>query len=613
MQGNEIEKEKNNEIINKQTLNNNENNDEKMNKLEDRLEQAGIVKPPDGAFGWAVVFASFCTNGIVDGIIFTVSASLVPRWERFFNNNTVTNVTSLLAGFYLLSGPLASALANSFGCNTVAVAGAFIAAIGFLVSALIPALPVLYVAFGIIGGIGFGLVFLPAIVIVGQYFSEKRALATGIAVCGSGIGTAIFGQINPIILDHFDKLVGEEDSWRIFLLFLSAITLTCAIFGCFFKPLKPSKSQLEQVVKIASEFMGKGGNNEEIILREENEENSKIIRRPSDTTKITQGVEIERFVKPPQNGALSRRRVDSFSQRPFLSTLELLASRHALDQSSTSNANLARKVSKVGVIDLNRPLSRMDVFYTGSTQSLAKRTQNRMPNFSENNFFENKQEAKPSIGKSNLYLSAAGLHTLEGAAKSGIVSSKWTNNIISSLRSMLDLGLLQSPTFLVLAISGFLTLFCFFVPFAFIGELAANKISSTTTINNFNKNVTNNLNNSESGSASQLLLVLLGLFNVVGRVLCGYISDHPKVDPLIVSNIALIIGGIATAFAPLLNQLWMFAIYCFPFAFGAASFAALRSIICVELLGIERLSSAFGMLMLFMGVAALFGRFFSFF
>ncbi|CAK5080322.1 unnamed protein product [Meloidogyne enterolobii] len=624
MQGNEIEKEKNNEIINKQTLNNNENNDEKMNKLEDRLEQAGIVKPPDGAFGWAVVFASFCTNGIVDGIIFTVSASLVPRWERFFNNNTVTNVTSLLAGFYLLSGPLASALANSFGCNTVAVAGAFIAAIGFLVSALIPALPVLYVAFGIIGGIGFGLVFLPAIVIVGQYFSEKRALATGIAVCGSGIGTAIFGQINPIILDHFDKLVGEEDSWRIFLLFLSAITLTCAIFGCFFKPLKPSKSQLEQVVKIASEFMGKGGNNEEIILREENEENSKIIRRPSDTTKITQGVEIERFVKPPQNGALSRRRVDSFSQRSFLSTLELLASRHALDQSSTSNANLARKVSKVGVIDLNRPLSRMDVFYTGSTQSLAKRTQNRMPNFSENNFFENKQEAKPSIGKSNLYLSAAGLHTLEGAAKSGIVSSKWTNNIISSLRSMLDLGLLQSPTFLVLAISGFLTLFCFFVPFAFIGELAANKISSTTTTtNNFNKNDTNNLNNSESGSASQLLLVLLGkkdieklrdiflflgLFNVVGRVLCGYISDHPKVDPLIVSNIALIIGGIATAIAPLLNQLWMFAIYCFPFAFGAASFAALRSIICVELLGIERLSSAFGMLMLFMGVAALFGR-----
>lgn len=44
-------------------------------------------------------------------------------------------------------------------------------------------------------GIGYGLIFLPAVVIVGQYFSEKRALATGIAVCGSGIGTSLFSYV----------------------------------------------------------------------------------------------------------------------------------------------------------------------------------------------------------------------------------------------------------------------------------------------------------------------------------------------------------------------------------------------------------------------------------
>ena len=219
---------------------------EAMDELEDRLEEVGIVKPPDGGYGWVVVLASFCSNAVVDGIIFTVSASLVPRWEQFFQNGSVTNVTSLLAGFYLLSGPLASALANCFGCNKVAIAGSFIAAIGFLISALIPALPVLYFAFGIVGGLGFGLVFLPAIVIVGQYFSEKRALATGIAVCGSGIGTAVFGQLNPILLQYFDQMVGPDDSWRIFLLFLSAVTMLCAIFGYFFQPLRPSDSQLEQ-------------------------------------------------------------------------------------------------------------------------------------------------------------------------------------------------------------------------------------------------------------------------------------------------------------------------------------------------------------------------------
>jgi hypothetical protein len=35
----------------------------------------------------------------------------------------VTTITALLAGFYLLSGPLASAMANCFGCNKVAIAG----------------------------------------------------------------------------------------------------------------------------------------------------------------------------------------------------------------------------------------------------------------------------------------------------------------------------------------------------------------------------------------------------------------------------------------------------------------------------------------------------------
>ena len=50
---------------------------------------------------------------------------------------------------------------------------------------------------------GFGLMYLPSIVIVGYYFDKKRALATGIAVCGSGIGTFIFGPFTRILLDEY--------------------------------------------------------------------------------------------------------------------------------------------------------------------------------------------------------------------------------------------------------------------------------------------------------------------------------------------------------------------------------------------------------------------------
>ena len=47
----------------------------------------------------------------------------------------------------------------------------------------------------LLSGISFGLMYLPSIVIVGYYFDKKRAFATGIAVCGSGIGTFLFAPL----------------------------------------------------------------------------------------------------------------------------------------------------------------------------------------------------------------------------------------------------------------------------------------------------------------------------------------------------------------------------------------------------------------------------------
>jgi MFS family permease len=99
----------------------------------------------------------------------------------------------------------------------------------------------------------------------------------------------------------------------------------------------------------------------------------------------------------------------------------------------------------------------------------------------------------------------------------------------------------------------------------------------------------------------------MGILNIFGRLLCGWIADRPNVDPLVVSNIAVIMGGIATSCLPLFDSYSAFIIYCFPFALGVASFAALRSVICADLLGMERLTNAYGFLMLFMGVAALLG------
>jgi hypothetical protein len=90
--------------------------------------------------------------------------------------------------------------------------------------------------FLLVSGFGFGLIYLPSIVSVGYYFERKRAVATGIAVAGSGVGTFIFAPFSKYLLDIYD--------WKNALWIMSGIVLNGLVFGALMRPLearKPSK------------------------------------------------------------------------------------------------------------------------------------------------------------------------------------------------------------------------------------------------------------------------------------------------------------------------------------------------------------------------------------
>jgi len=79
-------------------------------------------------------------------------------------------------------------------------------------------------------GVGFGLMYLPSIVMVGYYFDKKRAFATGIAVCGSGIGTFVFAPLGSYLV--------EEYGWKGANIIIGAIILNGVVFGAIFRPLE---------------------------------------------------------------------------------------------------------------------------------------------------------------------------------------------------------------------------------------------------------------------------------------------------------------------------------------------------------------------------------------
>ena len=160
--------------------------------------------PPDGGWGWVVCAASFLCNMILDGIAYCFGVLLTPLCTYFSSDpGTVSWVGSLLCGVYLMSGPVVGGLVNKYGCRPVCIAGSIISCAAFSLSIFSVNVPMLMLLYGVVGGFGLGLIYLPAVCAVGYYFEKKRALATGISVCGSGVGTFVFAPLGSYLLEQY--------------------------------------------------------------------------------------------------------------------------------------------------------------------------------------------------------------------------------------------------------------------------------------------------------------------------------------------------------------------------------------------------------------------------
>lgn len=200
------------------------------------------ARPPDGGWGWVVVFASFMVNLIADGITFSFGV-FFPHFLEYFGESK--GKTAWIAGIFmampLLSGPIASFLTDRYGCRRMTILGSFLAAGGFVISAYVDNMETLFLTFGIMAGFGLSLCYVAAVVIVAYYFEKKRSLATGISVCGSGIGTFVFAPLTYVLLDEY--------GWRGTTLIMAGMFLNMAVCGLLFRDLPWTATMNEERAK----------------------------------------------------------------------------------------------------------------------------------------------------------------------------------------------------------------------------------------------------------------------------------------------------------------------------------------------------------------------------
>lgn len=98
---------------------------------------------------------------------------------------------------------------DKLGAKKLAIIGTCLYALGYLISYFAlqwQSLGLLYLGFGVVGGIGLGMAYVTPVATVASWFPERQGFVTGMVVMGFGLGAFIMSKIlAPLFLQLFDN------------------------------------------------------------------------------------------------------------------------------------------------------------------------------------------------------------------------------------------------------------------------------------------------------------------------------------------------------------------------------------------------------------------------
>jgi len=134
--------------------------------------------------------------------------------------------------------------------RTVAMMGGALFAVGYGVAAAafaLKSLLLLYVGYGVIGGIGLGLAYVTPVATVSKWFPDRKGLSTGMVVMGFGLGALFMSKVlAPVLLSWTGK-----DLVSVFLL-LGGIFLVLGLVSAWFMKNPPAGWQPKATVRAAA-------------------------------------------------------------------------------------------------------------------------------------------------------------------------------------------------------------------------------------------------------------------------------------------------------------------------------------------------------------------------
>ncbi|WWC63733.1 uncharacterized protein I303_106338 [Kwoniella dejecticola CBS 10117] len=167
--------------------------------------------PEGGSQAWSTVIGSwflvFATFGVSNAFGVFQSYYILDKYpER--GSSEIAWIGSLQLFLQFMMGGISGPLFDKGYFYPVVVGGGAIHVFSFFMISLCKEFWQTFLAQGVLAGIGMGLIFVPALGVISQYFKRKRGLASGIVVTGSSAG----GVVLPIMLNKLIAKINFERS-----------------------------------------------------------------------------------------------------------------------------------------------------------------------------------------------------------------------------------------------------------------------------------------------------------------------------------------------------------------------------------------------------------------
>jgi len=329
-------------------------------------------------------------------------------------------------------------------------------------------------------------------------------MATGIAVCGSGIGTFIFAPLTNALLPEY--------SWKGTVLIEAGIFLNCILSGMVFRPLNDPQ------------------NLEPADEEDADEEDADAAEERADVVKLEPKLGAERIVIELREKT-QRRRV---SEPPKPSVLRAVQPRRKLSEPPKPTSRRSSVMRRPSMMLGAGSMVRRDVFYTRNLDNIPQYRTNR-------NEYVRRLTLIPEHPKVDQ-------EEEEGEEDKGWLSKIGiTEDMRQTIHEMMDFRLFLDIVFMLFAVSNLLISMGFVVPYIFLPNRG--------------------LRFGFSKEESSWLISVVGISNTVGRVVFGFIADLKFVNRLIVYSTVLVLCGICSLFSVWMSTFPLQICYSFSFGF----------------------------------------------